>query len=298
MSHPSIAPRRMRPLLPLLLALAAPALGAQGAPTFSNPPTLPPSRGYSQVVEVPPGARTVIVSGQVALDSTGQLVGGSDFRAQTVQVFENLRRALASRGARMGDIVKFTFYVLDAKAHLATLREVRDQYVNVAAPPASTLVQVGALFRPDVLLEVEATAVVPPAPPTAAPAPAAPPLPSVTLPPALDRVLRDYEAAWRAGDAAALAALFTDDGFVLQGGQPPVRGRAAIQRAYAGQGGAPLALRALAGAAGDAVGYIIGAYGYGDGRGDVGKFTLTLRKVGGRWRIASDMDNLNTGPRD
>lgn len=124
------------------------------------------------------------------------------------------------------------------------------------------------------------------------------PLPSVTLPPALDRVLRDYERAWRAGDAAALAALFAEDGFVLQGGRAPVRGRAAIQAAYAGQGGGPLRLRALASAVADTVGYIVGAYGYGDGPGDQGKFTLTLRRApGGAWLIFSDMDNASQPPR-
>src|SRR5688500_1476418 len=75
-----------------------------------------------------------------------------------------------------------------------------------------------------------------PPPPAAAPAPAAPApadtLPFVTLPPSLDRVLRDYERGWRARDAAALAALFTDDGFVLSGGRPPARGRDAIRARY------------------------------------------------------------------
>ncbi len=90
-------PIRALPLL-LLCSLAAPLAG-QGQPTFTNPPELPPTRGYSQVVDIPPGSRLIILSGQVPLDSTGQLVGGIDFRAQAVQVFENLRRGLASRGA-------------------------------------------------------------------------------------------------------------------------------------------------------------------------------------------------------
>lgn len=121
--------------------------------------------------------------------------------------------------------------------------------------------------------------------------------PDVTLPPELDRVLRDYERAWRAGDAKALAALFAEDGFVLQGNRPPVRGRAAIQGAYEGQGEAPLRLRALAYSAEESNGYIIGAYGYGDAPGDMGKFTLTLRRTwGGPWMIFSDMDNLNAPP--
>jgi ketosteroid isomerase-like protein len=123
-------------------------------------------------------------------------------------------------------------------------------------------------------------------------------LPSVELPPALDRVLRDYERGWRAGDAAGLAALFAEDGFVLQGGRPPKRGRAAIQSAYTGQSGGPLRLRALAYATADSVGYIIGAYGYGDSPGDVGKFTLTLRRSPeGKWLIYSDMDNGSQPPR-
>ena len=133
------------------------------------------------------------------------------------------------------------------------------------------------------------------------PSPVQPPvaqeLPSVTLPPSLDRVLRDYEAAWRKGDAAALAALFAEDGFVLQSGRAPARGRAAIQSLYTGQGGAPLRLRALAASVADTVGFIVGAYGYGNNRGDQGKFTLTLRRrAGGPWLIFSDMDNMSRPP--
>jgi len=132
--------------------------------------------------------------------------------------------------------------------------------------------------------------------PADAQTPAAPnlELPSVSLPPNLDRVLRDYERAWKSGDASKVAALFSADGFVLQNGRAPVRGRAAIARAYAGQGGGELRLRALAYAVADTVGYIIGAYGYGDAPGDMGKFTLTLRRPrNGAWEIYSDMDNGN-----
>jgi ketosteroid isomerase-like protein len=126
-------------------------------------------------------------------------------------------------------------------------------------------------------------------PPTAAPA-----IASVTLPDELDRVLRDYERAWRVGDVPALVALFTDDGFVLQPGRPPVRGHSALAERYAGQGGGPLKLRALAYATADSVGYIIGAYRYGDDPADLGKFTLTLRRNStGRRLIVSDMDNGN-----
>ncbi len=124
------------------------------------------------------------------------------------------------------------------------------------------------------------------------------PLPDAALPAPLDRVLRDYEQAWRGGDARALAALFAEDGFVLQSNQPPVRGRTAIEAAYAGQGGSPLRLRALAYAVEGNTGYIIGAYSYGNNVGDTGKFTLTLKREGnGPWMIFSDMDNGNAPPR-
>jgi ketosteroid isomerase-like protein len=125
---------------------------------------------------------------------------------------------------------------------------------------------------------------------------APPPLPSVALPPALDRVLRDYERAWQARDTTSLAALFADDGFVLQNGRPPVRGKGAIRAAYQGSGGV-LALRALAYAIEGRVGYVIGAYATAAGGPDVGKFVLALKQgADGRWLIAADMDNGNQRP--
>jgi ketosteroid isomerase-like protein len=119
------------------------------------------------------------------------------------------------------------------------------------------------------------------------------PQPSVALPVELARVLRDYEAAWSALDATALAKLFAEDGFVLSNGHEPVRGRAAIEMFYARQGG-PLALRPFAFAMDEQVGYIIGGFAGMAGQPDIGKFTLTLRKAqDGRWLIVSDMDNSN-----
>ena len=117
------------------------------------------------------------------------------------------------------------------------------------------------------------------------------PLPSVTLPPELDRVLRDYERHWKASDGAALSALFTDDGFINRNGW--IRGRDAIRQAYARSGG-DLRLRALAYATGDTVGYIIGGYRYGETTTDGGKFILTLRRAPrGDWKIAADLDAAN-----
>lgn len=117
--------------------------------------------------------------------------------------------------------------------------------------------------------------------------------PTIALPPELARVLTDYEAAWRAKDEKALAALFAEDGFVLSGGRPPIRGRKQIEKRYLNSGG-PLVLRALAFAVEGSVGYIIGGYARHSGEPDIGKFTLTLKKEpDGRWLIMSDMDNSN-----
>jgi ketosteroid isomerase-like protein len=122
-------------------------------------------------------------------------------------------------------------------------------------------------------------------------------LPTVSLPADVSRVLTDYEAAWSRKDAAGLAALFAEDGFVLSSGTPPVRGRAAIERHYTGQGG-PLALRALAFSTDGRIGFIIGGFARAKGEADIGKFTLTLVKgPQGRWLIQSDMDNGNARSR-
>ena len=117
------------------------------------------------------------------------------------------------------------------------------------------------------------------------------PLPSVTLPPELDRVLRDYEREWQGKNPAGVAALFTEDGMALANGRPPAQGRAAIMDAYSNAGGV-LKLRGLAYATGDTVGYIIGAFRFNADTADAGKFVLALRRSPrGRWLIAADMDN-------
>lgn len=117
--------------------------------------------------------------------------------------------------------------------------------------------------------------------------------PSVTLPAELDRVLRDYEKGWEAGDAPGVARLFTTDGFALPNNKKPARGHADIAAVYQGNRG-PLKLRALAWSTADTVGYIVGAYAYGERSSpDIGKFVLALRKdrTTGRWLIAADIDN-------
>ena len=124
-----------------------------------NPDTLPRPFGYSQVVEAQAG-RIVFISGQVPLDSNNQLVGEGDFVAQARQVFENVRLALEAVGLTFDHVVKTQFFLTDV-ANLPKVRDIRDQFVNTQQPPASTSVEVSALFRPDVLFEMDAIAVAP-----------------------------------------------------------------------------------------------------------------------------------------
>jgi enamine deaminase RidA (YjgF/YER057c/UK114 family) len=121
------------------------------------PPGMTPGNGYSHAVAA--SGRLVAIAGQVAMDEHGELVGPGDPVAQTERVFENLRLALDVAGASFADIIKFGVYVTDISI-LPVVREIRDRHVDRARPPASTAVQVAALFRPGYLVEIEAIAVV------------------------------------------------------------------------------------------------------------------------------------------
>jgi reactive intermediate/imine deaminase len=129
--------------------------------TRLNPGTVAaPIGSYSHAVRVEAGdAVWIYVSGQLAFDADGQLVGRGDLRAQTEQVYENLARVLEANGASFEHVVKLqTFFTtLD---DLAGSREVRGRYLPTD-PPASTAVQVAALLAPDALIEVDLVAVVP-----------------------------------------------------------------------------------------------------------------------------------------
>jgi enamine deaminase RidA (YjgF/YER057c/UK114 family) len=117
----------------------------------------PPAVGYSHTVAGT--GRFVAIAGQVAMDENGELVGPNDPEAQAERVFANLALALAAAGATFKDVIKFGVFVTDISI-LPAVREVRNRYVDTAHPPASTAVQVGALFRPGYMVEIEALAVV------------------------------------------------------------------------------------------------------------------------------------------
>jgi len=94
----------------------------------------------------------------VPLDAEGRLVGDGDFDAQVHQVFENLTAALEAADASWADVVKLNYYLADV-SRSASVRAIRDRYVDVEHPPASTLIEVSGLFRDDVLIEIDAVAV-------------------------------------------------------------------------------------------------------------------------------------------
>lgn len=130
---------------------------------FFNPGTLSPPgpARYSHAVKVNRGT-IVYLSGQVPLDATGKLIGEGDYETQVDQVFRNLKHAVEAAGGAMADLVKLTFVIaaeLDP-ADIPKMRPIRDRYINVDHPPASTLVVVARLSRPGWLIEIEAIAAI------------------------------------------------------------------------------------------------------------------------------------------
>jgi len=127
----------------------------------SNPETVAaPVGSYSHAVRVETGdAAWIHVAGQIANDLEGNLVGPGDLRAQTRQVFENLRAILEAHGATFADVVKIGTY-LTTLDDLAGMREIRSEYLT-SEPPASTAVQVVALVVPEAMIEIDLVAVVP-----------------------------------------------------------------------------------------------------------------------------------------
>ena len=130
---------------------------------FLNPQTIapPPGNGYTHVVEATGPGRTIYIAGQLGLGLDDRLVGEpGDFRAQAERAFENLRAALEAVGADFKDVVKVNNYLVNIK-HLPLLREVRNRYFNMAAPPASTTIAITAFAREGALFEIDAIAVLP-----------------------------------------------------------------------------------------------------------------------------------------
>ncbi|MEA2833982.1 MAG: hypothetical protein QOG66_2184 [Methylobacteriaceae bacterium] len=115
---------------------------------------------FSQAV-VASGTKTIYISGQVAVDESGTLVGPGDLAAQTTQTMRNVGLVLTAAGAGFADVVKITTYVVNyALEHRAVISKARAPFFAGGEPPASTLLGVSALAVPGWLIEIEAVAVV------------------------------------------------------------------------------------------------------------------------------------------
>jgi len=125
--------------------------------TFSNPEGIARPGGYSLVADVRGPSRIILMAGQLGFRSDGTLP--ADFEGQAVAAFENVKRALEAVGASFADVVKLNNYLVDIAADLPAYRTVRDRYVDLANPPASTTVGVPALAVPGALFEIDATVV-------------------------------------------------------------------------------------------------------------------------------------------
>lgn len=118
--------------------------------------------GYAHAVTVT--GKLAFVAGQVAFDEKGEIVGPGDLREQARQAMRNLGSILTALEATWSDVVKFGWYVVDV-SELQVIRDVRDEFIRPAlgeqSNPASTLVQVTSLFRPEFLIEVDAVVAIP-----------------------------------------------------------------------------------------------------------------------------------------
>lgn len=144
----------------LLVCIRVSAQTENGIVKLLNPSALAKPNGYSHVAEIDLGTcRMLIFSGQVGLDKEGNLAGKDDLSKQTEQVFQNIQSIVTYSGGTMKDVVKLSYYIRDV-SQIKKVREVRDKYINIQNPPASTLVEVSKLFREDILIEIEATAII------------------------------------------------------------------------------------------------------------------------------------------
>ena len=128
---------------------------------YHNPTSVPPAKGYSHSVEIDLGnCKMIILSGQIALDKNGNLVGKGNLAEQAEQVFVNIKNIVAASGGTMDDVIKINIYMIDI-SQAQVMRNVRNKFINLENPTTSILMKVSKLVRDDILIEIEATAIIP-----------------------------------------------------------------------------------------------------------------------------------------
>ena len=128
------------------------------AKTTLNPDGLPVPRGSYSLVNIAQPGRMVFIAGQTASDHDGKVVGAGDARAQTRFILEKIQRAVEAAGGTIDDVVAMSVFSTDVKYH-RDINETRREVLGTNFP-TSTMVQVVALARPELLLEINAIAVI------------------------------------------------------------------------------------------------------------------------------------------
>lgn len=127
--------------------------------TAHNPTPWLQHFGLNHAVEVTGAARTLYLSGQTASDAEGAPLHPGDLVAQYGAAWQCLMDALASAGMDAGNIVRLNFYATDVPAFMENAEAITAHHIGAGAMVASTLLGVAGLYHPDILIEIEATAV-------------------------------------------------------------------------------------------------------------------------------------------
>ena len=155
---------RMKKIFLLLMLLPSLSVLSQtdtSLTRFLNPASVTKSKGYFHSVEIDLGnCKMLVISGQIALDSNGNLIGKNNLEKQADQVFTNIKNIVTASGGTMDHVIRIGIYMTDI-TQAPAMRKARDQFINLQNPPTSILVQVNKLVRDDLLIEIEATAIIP-----------------------------------------------------------------------------------------------------------------------------------------
>ncbi len=124
-----------------------------------NPWTWQDDFGFSQAIDVRQGGRVLYCAGQTSVDANGAPLHAGDMAAQLTQAFDNLETVLKAAGLTLGHVVRLNYYTRDVPAFLQAAGVYGARLQAAGAQPAGTLLGVASLFHPDILVEIEATAV-------------------------------------------------------------------------------------------------------------------------------------------
>ena len=124
-----------------------------------NPWTWQDSFGFSQAIDVRQGGRVLYCAGQTSVDANGAPLHAGDMAAQLTQAFDNLETVLKAAGLTLGHVVRLNYYTRDVPAFLQAAGVYGPRLQAAGVQPAGTLLGVASLFHPDILVEIEATAV-------------------------------------------------------------------------------------------------------------------------------------------